>query len=157
MIITNRKWYGKNALWPKPHLLHRMWWARPIGSEVWLILIWDVPPSSGIWWPRAVLHQVSFTFCHLVFSYWRGKSYIHHNAGDMTSWKLSNLCTFKFLLFLLLCLLFHVIFVVLLYTITHAQQEQQQNYIVTTTRIRTKELSNSCRLMFLLLFFLLFL
>ena len=106
--------WEKMLFWPKPHLLYKMWWARQVVSEVWLIWYEIYPSSIGIWWPRAVLHQVRFTLCHLVFSYWRGKSYIHCNAGDMSSWKLSNLCKFKFLLlFLMLCLLFQVIFVVL--------------------------------------------
>ena len=120
-------------------------------------MISDLPsPSSGIWWPRAVLHQVSFTFCHLVFSYWRGKSYIHCNAGDMSSWKLSNLCKFKFccfgccaycfMLFLLFCL-------------------QYNTWMTTTTTTTTKWYSNnnknknikSCKLIFLFVFYLLFL
>ena len=95
------------------------------------------PPDTDIWWPRTVLHHNSFTFCHLVFSYWRGKSYIHSNVGDMASWKWSKLCKFKvFVLVLMISC-----FCCFVYTITHAQEEeeeQQQNNIVTTKRMRIK-------------------
>ena len=58
----------------------------------------DVPHSAGIWWPRAVLHQVRSPlhfFAYFIFSSCRGgKSDIGIFLGDLSSWRLSNLCRF---------------------------------------------------------------
>ena len=63
--------------------------------------------------------------------------------GDISSWKLNNLCT------LILSLLF-----ICNCGCTITDKQQQHNERVTTTAIRTKRLSNLCRLIFVLLLLL---
>ena len=93
----------------------------------------DIPPIWNCHWQQIMywlicrqwepiwnshLHN-SFTLCHLVLNYWRGKSYIYH------LWKWNNLCKFQ---------VFVVVFVVLIiscccccvYIVTHGQQNNNK-------------------------------
>ena len=105
------------------------------------------------------------TFSHFLFSYWRGKSYIAmqeilvlENWAIYVDWSSCCCCCYC-----CCCCCYCFILLMLLFicncgcTITDEQQHEQQNYTVTTTTIRTKRLSNLCRLIFFLLLLLLLL
>ena len=93
-------------------------------------------PHRGIWWLRAVLYYVSFSFAHFMFSCCRGKSYIWMNRA----YKLLNTEQFMYipvLYLLLLLLLFHII-VLQLYLWIHSYSWTT----TTTTKLHSNKKNN---------------